>query len=196
MASSARFDPRSEHGWQNRWRVAAWSAAALLLLLPLGAMQFTDEVTWTALDFAVFGALLLGVGLALEGAVRKTGDRAYRAAVAVALAGAFLLVWANGAVGIIGDATHPANELYAGVLAAGVVGGLLARFRPQGMARTLGAMALAQAGITGIALFAWSLPGNGPLEILVANGVFVALWLVSARLFRASAQHDTGAATA
>jgi len=196
MASSARFDPRSEHGWQNRWRVAAWSAAALQLLLPLGAMQFTDEVTWTALDFAVFGALLLGVGLALEGAVRKTGDRAYRAAVAVALAGAFLLVWANGAVGIIGDSTHPANGLYAGVIAIGVVGGVLARFRPSGMARALGAMALAQAGIAGITLFAWTTPGSGPLEIVVANAFFVALWLVSARLFLASAQRDTGAARA
>jgi len=86
--------------------------------------------------------------------------------------------------------------LYAGVIAIGVVGGVLARFRPSAMARALGAMALAQAGIAGIALFAWTTPGSGPLEIVVANVFFVALWLVSARLFLASAQRDTGAARA
>ena len=98
MASSARFDHSPEHEGRNRWRVAAWSAAVLLLPLPLVAMQFTDEVAWTTSDFAVFGACLLGVGLAFEGTVRKTGDRAYRSAVGVALAqavvtGIVLLAW-------------------------------------------------------------------------------------------------------
>ncbi len=32
-------------------RIAAWSAAALVLLLPLVAMQFTEEVNWTVADF-------------------------------------------------------------------------------------------------------------------------------------------------
>ena len=35
--------------------------------------------------------------------MRKTGDAAYRTAVGVALAAAFLLIWVNGAVGIIGS---------------------------------------------------------------------------------------------
>ena len=58
----------------------------------------TAEVSWTASDFAVFGACLLGAGLAFEGTVRKTGDRTYRSAVGVALAqavvtGIVLLAW-------------------------------------------------------------------------------------------------------
>ena len=35
---------------------------ALLLLIPLLAMRFTDEVAWSPTDFAVAGALLFGTG--------------------------------------------------------------------------------------------------------------------------------------
>ena len=58
----------------SRLRIAAWSAAALILLLPLVAMQFTDQVVWDVADFAIFGALLVGVGVAYELAARMTGD--------------------------------------------------------------------------------------------------------------------------
>jgi hypothetical protein len=37
----------------SRWRIAAWATAAILLLLPLIAIQFTDEVNWDETDFAV-----------------------------------------------------------------------------------------------------------------------------------------------
>ena len=36
------------------WRIAAWGLAGLILLLPLVAMQFTDEVEWTASDFVPY----------------------------------------------------------------------------------------------------------------------------------------------
>lgn len=50
-------------GWRpSRWRLAAWTIAALMPLLPLVAMQFTDEVDWSASDFAVFGTMLLVAG--------------------------------------------------------------------------------------------------------------------------------------
>ena len=38
-----------------------------------------------------------------------TGNSAYRAAVGVAIAAAFILVWMNLAVGIIGSEDNPAN---------------------------------------------------------------------------------------
>lgn len=173
----------------SRWRVAAWAAAALVLLLPLVAMQFTDEVNWDAADFVFAGALLVGVGVPYELAVRKTGDTAYRAAVGVALAAAFLLVWVNAAVGIIGSEGNDANLMYGGVLAVGVVGSIIARFRPRGMARALIATALAQASVAAVALVAGlGSPGSGPLEIVALNGFFVALWLGSAMLFREAAR--------
>src|SRR5690625_3892807 len=51
-------------------------------------------------------------GHPLEIAVRKSTLRTYRLAVAVALFTAFCLVWANGAVGIIGAENNPINLLY------------------------------------------------------------------------------------
>ncbi len=173
----------------SRWRIAAWSAAALILLLPLVAMQFTDEVNWDVADFAVAAALLVGVGVAYELAVKKTGDTAYRWAVGIALAAAFLLVWVNGAVGIIGSEDNPANLMYGGVLAVGAIGALIARFKPRGMAHALFAAALAQASVAVVALIAGlGSPYSGPLEIVALNGFFVALFVGSALLFRKAAR--------
>ncbi len=173
----------------SRGRIAAWTAAALILLLPLIAMQFTDEVVWDVTDFAFFGALLVGVGVTFELAARKTGNTAYRSAVGVALAAAFILVWVNGAVGIIGSEDNDANLMYGGVLAIGIIGSIFARFQPHGMARALFATALAQALVAVIALIAGlGSPWSGPLEILGLNGFFVALFVGSAWLFREAAR--------
>jgi hypothetical protein len=162
-----------------------WGAAALLLLLPLIAMQLTDEVVWSVTDFVTFGAILLGVGIPLELAVRKTRDTAYRAGAGVAVVAAFLLVWINIAVGILGDEGNPANLMYFGVIAVGIIGALVARFRPQGMARVLWVTALAQASVGAIALAAGlGTPENTPLQILALNGIFVVLFAGSAWLFR------------
>jgi hypothetical protein len=79
----------------SRWRIAACATAALILLLPLFAMQVTNEVAWDLADFAFAGALIVGVGVAYELTVRMTGNTAYRAAVGVALAAAFILIWMN-----------------------------------------------------------------------------------------------------
>jgi hypothetical protein len=175
--------------------MAPWAVAALLLLLPLVAMQFTDEVDWDETDFIVMGALLFGACGAFELAARMTGSSAYRAAVGVAVVAAFLLIWINLAVGIIGSEDNPANLMYAGVLAVGIVGALIARFRPDGMARALVAMALAQvlAAVTAL-IFGWGSSGeNWPQVIVVLNGFFAALWLTSAWLFRKAARKRTPA---
>jgi hypothetical protein len=48
---------------------------AFILLLPLVAMQFTDEVDWGVADFVVAGVLLGGSGLLLQRlAARKAGN--------------------------------------------------------------------------------------------------------------------------
>lgn len=80
--------------------------------------------------FCVAGALLFGTALAFELAVRKSGSAAYRLAAGLALAAAFLLIWVNLAVGVIGDEGEPANLLYLGVLAVGIGGAALCALRP------------------------------------------------------------------
>lgn len=165
------------------------------MLLPLFAMQVTDEVDWDVADFAIFGAMLVGAGGTYELAARMTGNNAYRAAVGVALASAFILVWMNLAVGVIGTEDNPANLMYGGVLAVGIVGAVIARFQPHGMARALVATALAQAFVAVIALIA-GLGSTGPIwprDILILTGFVVALWLISAWLFRKAAREQTPA---
>jgi hypothetical protein len=114
---------------------------------------------------------------------------AYRAAIGVALAAACILVWLSLGVGIIGKDGDPANLMYFGVLAVGIIGAVIARFRPYGMARALFAMALAQALVAAIALIArLGLPWSGPAEIVLLNAFFVAMFAGSAWLFRRAAR--------
>ena len=75
---------------------------ALLLLIPLIAMQFTDEVNWSFFDFVVAGILLLGTGLAGELVIRKVKNKNYRLGLLAVIAVMLFLVWAELAVGIIG----------------------------------------------------------------------------------------------
>ena len=118
-------------------------------------------------------------------------NTAYRSAVAVALGATVILVWLSLGVGIIGADGDPANRMYFGVLAVGIISAILARLRPDGMARALLAAAVAQAAVTAIALVArLGLPYSGPAELVVLNGFFIACFAGSAWLFR----HPAGSA--
>lgn len=119
----------------------------------------------------------------------KTLNSTYALAAGVALVAALLLVWLSLGMGIIGRDGDPANVVYFGVLAVGLIGALIARFRPQGMARALMATALAQAAVALVAVVArLGYPWSGPLELVLLNGFFVALFLGSAWLFRRAAK--------
>ena len=109
-------------------------------------------MAWDVLDFAVFGAMLVSVGFIYRLVRRKADNKTYRLAVGVALAAAFILIRINGAVGIIGDESNDANMMYFGVLAVGIVGAVIARFKPRGMVRALCATAIAQVAVAAIAL--------------------------------------------
>ena len=150
----------------------------VILLLPLIIMQFTDEVDWGLADFAVAGALLIGSGITYELISGKVNNIVYRAAVGLAVLTAFILIWVNFAVGIIGSEDNPANLMYIGVLHVGIFAALAARFKPHGMARAMFLTALAQILAGLIALIAgWGFS-------LIIDCLFAALWIASALLFR------------
>ena len=119
----------------------------------------------------------------------RINSTAYRSAIGVALAAAFILIWLSLGVGIIGKDGDPANLMYFGVLAVEIIGAIIARLQPHGMARALFATAFAQALVAVIALSAGlGLPWSGPAEILGLNGLFIVLFAGSAWLFQRAAR--------
>ncbi|HEU4853430.1 MAG TPA: hypothetical protein VFT37_14880 [Telluria sp.] len=76
---------------------------ALILMVPLVAMQFTSEVDWDALDFMAAGTLLLVAGLVYVFASRMVRTPQQRMLVRVLVLGALFLMWAELAVGIFGS---------------------------------------------------------------------------------------------
>lgn len=99
----------------------------------------------------------------------------------------------NLAVGIIGSEDNPANLLYIGVPAVGLLGCWIARFQPGGMASALIATAVAQMLIPFIALIFWKSTFHespGITGILILNAFFAVLFLVSALLFRHAGQNQ------
>ena len=174
------------------WRFVGWGIAAALLLLPLVAMQFTPEVNWTASDFIVWGIMLGTVGGLFELAVRLSPLPSYRMAFGLALLGAFLLVWANLAVGIVGSEYNPPNQLFFVALLVGIVGSGIARMKASGMAvamiTTAGAIVLAF-------MIAEARPTDEPWVHLIAEvigtGIFVLLFVGSALLFRHAAAYSS-----
>jgi len=78
-----------------------WLAIPALLLFPLIAMSFTDEVAWTAFDFAAAALLLGGTALAVELTIRSIRARALRMAATSTVLLAGVALWLQGAVGLI-----------------------------------------------------------------------------------------------
>lgn len=86
----------------NKRVIGIMGVIGVILLLPLAAMQFSDEVNWNLFDFIVAGALLSIFGLAFELALRKAKDNANRIAIIGVLLVTLFLIWAELAVGIFG----------------------------------------------------------------------------------------------
>ena len=87
---------------QNKRLIGIVLTVALLLLIPLIAMQFTDDVNWTLFDFIVAGVLLLATGLMCELVIRKVNKIEHRIVICLAILAALLLIWVELAVGIFG----------------------------------------------------------------------------------------------
>jgi hypothetical protein len=81
-------------------KIFGWIAAAtaVILLVPLIAMQFTKEVNWTVSDFVIMGILLFGMGALFIVAARRV--HGHRLLLGVVFLATLLYIWAELAVGI------------------------------------------------------------------------------------------------
>ena len=86
----------------SKLRTIQWVCAGLLLLIPTIAMQFTTEMNWGLGDFVILAAMLAFAIIGFEVATKFLKSRKHLAYVGLAIAAAFLFVWAELAVGIIG----------------------------------------------------------------------------------------------
>lgn len=110
--ASTRKERMNKSKSAHRSAVRVALVTACVLLLPLVAMQFTDEVDWGLADFVLAGALLGGTGLLLELAARKPRNMTYRAAsIAIGVA-AIVLGEADDAPGLV---------LFGGLLIVGTI---------------------------------------------------------------------------
>ncbi|MFY0482237.1 hypothetical protein ACI6PS_06480 [Flavobacterium sp. PLA-1-15] len=78
-------------------------AIAVLLCIPLIAMQFTNEVVWTLSDFIIAGILLLGTGIVIEIVARNVKEKTTKITMIIGTFIVLFLVWAEMAVGIFGS---------------------------------------------------------------------------------------------
>lgn len=170
-------------------RIAPWIGSVGLLILPAVAMQFTDEVQWTAFDFAVAGAMLFICCSLWELGFRLSDSAAYRMGLGIAVGAALVTLWVNGAVGVIGDEDNPANLMFGAVLAVALLGSLAALFRAPGMAIAMFAAAFAQFAVGVIALVGGMAEGPAaPYDVIGSTGFLGGMWLVSGLLFRKAAR--------
>ena len=145
-------------------------------------------MNWTLSDFLIFGFMVGGAAGLVALTLRSTGNVRYRVAMGLALAATFLLIWINGAVGIVGASNNNANMVFLAVPAVGFIGAFIARFRPEGMAHAMLAAALAQilAVVIAISINTDTMGPAWPWDALVLTALFTGLWLLSFFLFRKS----------
>jgi hypothetical protein len=116
----------------------------------------------------------------------SSGNRTYRAGVAVALLTSFLTVWTT----IVRDDGTGIGWFL--VIMAAAVGAFSAWFRPAGMARAMLGVAIMQ-GLLGVAIAtapSTATMAGGPLKALLFSGFFTAMWLISATFFRVASKSE------
>ncbi|WP_297764733.1 hypothetical protein [uncultured Muriicola sp.] len=87
---------------KNRRLFILMTTVAILLFIPLIAMQFSDEVNWNIIDFIAAAVLLLVAVFTYELISRNVKSPKNRTILSMVLLIIFLLIWAELAVGIFG----------------------------------------------------------------------------------------------
>jgi hypothetical protein len=170
--------------------VRAALVTAGVLLIPLWGIFYVDGWNWDWHGFVVAGAFVFSAALTYELVVQGMSNTAYRFAMGLAVATAFVLTWVNVVLAV--DVSL-ANVMYVGVVVVGLVGAAIARLRARGMALALVGTAIAQMLVPFIALAFWrtSVAPGAAVPVIGLNGVFIVLFAISALLFRRAARtHD------
>src|SRR6476660_446646 len=88
--------------FENRRLLGITLVIAVLLMVPLVAMQFSNEVNWRLTDFVIMGVLLLSTGLTCKLVMRKVNKTSTRLILCGIVFILLFLIWAELAVGVFG----------------------------------------------------------------------------------------------
>jgi hypothetical protein len=147
----------------------------------------------TVLTQVIFPLMLLAspfvIGFIVVNKINP-GNLSYKLAVGLALITAFLLIWMNLAVGIIGSEDNGANLMFVGIFFIGLIAALNVRFQSLGMSYVMLVMVLLHIIVAVIELiFQFGILGPiWPFDVIGASCLFSILWFASALLFRKAAQ--------
>lgn len=167
-------------------------APLFILLIPFCAMQLSIEGWhWDLFDFLLMGSFILGTSLAYQLISRKVDSRLYRVATGIAAISSLLILWVNGAVGIIGSEDNPANLLYFVALGIGFLAVLASKFKPRGMSYALFTTAGGLFLIPIIAFMIWRPDFDpGVIHVFILNTCFATPFFVSGLLFKKIADRN------
>src|SRR5262249_47134609 len=112
-----------------------------VLLIPLWGNTYVDGWSWHWYTFVFAGAFVFTATFTYQLVAKTMSNGAYRFAVGLAVATAFVLTWMNWVLTID---VNPLNVMYLGVVVIGLVGAAIARLRASGMALALAGTAIAQ----------------------------------------------------
>jgi hypothetical protein len=177
-------------------------ALALMLALAVAAVFFAraEGSPADAMALAVDALIIVG---AIVYAATNRHTAAYRWAMGLALAATFILFWMIGAVALLGPelGRNTADLIYFAVPTVAVIGAVIARFKPHGMALAMLAAAVAVMALPPIVVAGFTplSPNTAgelfPYGLLLFHSPFAALFLGSAWLFRKCARQRPPAAT-
>lgn len=158
----------------------------LILMVPLVAMQFTDEVNWSITDFLAMGGLIFGTGVLFVLVMRLSSNIVYKVAAGLAIGATFFMIWVNLAVGLIGGGPNAGNLMYAAVIVVLLIGIYLSRYTAAGMERAMYMTAGTFVVLTLIALMTkmYEYPESSVIQIVGVNAFFATPFIVSGLLFR------------
>ena len=182
--------PGREASWNSKpWRVAAWSAAAGLTLLPMAVQLTYGHFGWSFFDFVGIGMILLSGCTIFDLIARRAPNFAYLAGAGAALAAGFGLVVVNGAVGLVGSEDEAHNVYFYAAPLFAILGSIFAGGQPMPMAKAMLAAAGVHIAVSTVLLIdANGVSDGNPQVEVIGLSIFALLWLGSAWLFRVSSK--------
>ena len=78
---------------KNKRLIIILSIVVCILLIPLIAMQFTDEVNWTLVDFIIGGIVLFGFGFLIDLVLSKLKTSRHKVLIITILILILILIW-------------------------------------------------------------------------------------------------------